>query len=124
MQHTILVVEDEPIIRLSAAEYLEECGYKVLQAGNAAEALAMLARNPDIAVVFTDVRMPGKLDGLDLAKWIIQNMPRVVVMIASGDAAKEALMQQLCSAHAFSKPYKLEDVSSKIRELLAARDAR
>jgi DNA-binding NtrC family response regulator len=121
MEHTVLVVEDEVLIRLDTVQHLEECGYRVLEAGDAVEAMGILAQRTDIDVVFTDVRMPGKIDGIGLAQWIVKNKPHIAVMIASGDAAKDMVVNQLCGAHSFSKPYNLYEVSSRIRELIAAR---
>jgi DNA-binding NtrC family response regulator len=121
MSGTVLVVEDEPFIRLDVASHLEECGFTVLQARDAVEAICVLAVNPQVDVLFTDVRMPGEMDGLYLAKWTMEHHPRVAVLIASGDLSRETAMRELCAARAFTKPYKLEAVSDAVREMLAAR---
>ena len=62
-QRAVLVVEDEGIIRMFAAGALQDAGYQVLEAQDAAEPLEILARNPEISLLVTDVRMPGELDG-------------------------------------------------------------
>lgn len=121
MAEVVLLVEDEPLIRMAASLHLEECGYHVLQAGNAQEALAVLMRRTDIDVLFTDVRMPGPMDGLGLAKWVIENRPHIAVMVASGDTAKDTVLKELCGAHLFTKPYKFEDLTSRIREIFRGR---
>jgi DNA-binding NtrC family response regulator len=121
MAETVLLVEDEILIRMAAFQHLEDCGYTVLQAANAAEALEILKRYPQIDLVFTDVRMPGEMDGLGLAKWVIEHRPHIAVMIASGHAAKENVLQELCGAHAFTKPYSFDDLTVRIREALQAR---
>lgn len=64
---TVLVVEDEPLIRMDILEQLQDLGFDVLEATNATEAVTMLTANKDIQVMFTDVDMPGGMDGLMLA---------------------------------------------------------
>ena len=121
MSDIILLVEDEPIIRMSLVQHLEDCGYTVLEAENAPDAIELLKLHPEIAVVFTDVQMPGELDGLGLAKWVIENRPRVAVMVASGHAAKDTVMKQLCGAHAFTKPYNYDELTNHIQEVIKSR---
>ena len=76
--HTVLVVEDEVLIRVVIADYLRECGYRVYEAVNASEALAMLqAPEVSVDIVFSDVEMPGDMDGLGLARWVRANKPSV-----------------------------------------------
>ena len=64
----ILVVEDEPLLRMTAVDLLEDEGFTVVEAGSGDEGLALLRTIPDIRVLFTDVHMPGSLDGLALAR--------------------------------------------------------
>ena len=64
---TVLVVEDDPLVLLSAVAMIEDAGYDVLEATNADEAIALLEAHPQIRVVFTDIEMPGSMDGLKLA---------------------------------------------------------
>ena len=63
----VLVVEDEPLLRIDAVDIIEDAGFEVVEAGNAREALDILNSRSDIRIVFTDVSMPGSLDGLRLA---------------------------------------------------------
>jgi CheY-like chemotaxis protein len=65
--HTILVVEDDIFVRLDIAEYLRDCGYRVIEAGTAAEAIDVLESNVPIDLVFSDIQMPGEMDGFGLA---------------------------------------------------------
>lgn len=69
-EHCVLLVEDEVLIRMVVADYLRECGYRVLEAGNADDAFKILTTNEPIDVVCTDVQMPGTLDGFGLSRWI------------------------------------------------------
>ena len=81
---TILVVEDEVLIRVSTAEQLRDNGYRILEAWNADEAKALLQSREPIEVVFSDVNMPGAMNGFELAKWIRQEYPDVAVLLTSG----------------------------------------
>jgi CheY-like chemotaxis protein len=117
---TILVVEDEVLIRLVIADYLRECGFKVYEAGSAAEALEILeAGNTTIDLVFSDVRMPGEMDGFALAQWVRRNRPGLPVILTSGDRKKSEVARDLCEDEPFfAKPYELEPVVQRIRALI------
>jgi CheY-like chemotaxis protein len=80
----VLVVEDEALVRLDVADTLRAAGYKVLQAANADEAIQILARRDDIRLVFTDVDMPGSMDGIKLAHHIAEKWPPVRLLVTSG----------------------------------------
>lgn len=103
VSHTVLLVEDEPFIRLDVAQHLEECGYRVLEADNATSAMRIIAQQR-IDVVFTDVRMPGEMDGLALARWVLHHFPDTVIMIASGESAIATAVSELCKARFFTSP--------------------
>ncbi|MBA2587844.1 MAG: response regulator [Alphaproteobacteria bacterium] len=80
---TILVVEDESLIRMAAVAILEDAGYWVLEAQNSAEALDVLARHAEISILLTDVRM----DGLALVTWVQLNNPAIRSIVVSGNAS-------------------------------------
>jgi CheY-like chemotaxis protein len=80
----ILLVEDEPLIRMCSADLLEDAGYSVIEAENADEAIKILGANPEVKVLFTDVKMPGNLDGLQLARLVHERWPGVKLLVASG----------------------------------------
>ncbi len=80
----VLVVEDEFFVREDAVWVLEHQGFEVLEAPNAAEALEILARRLDVSAVFTDIQMPGEMDGMDLARIIARRWPQVLVLVTSG----------------------------------------
>ena len=120
---TVLVVEDDVLVRLVIAGYLRDCGYRVIEAVNAAEAIAMLSQ-PDsrVAVVFTDVEMPGDMDGFGLAQWVRREKPGVEVVLAGTPARAAAAAGDLCEeGPGLSKPYDSKLVLERIRRLLAAR---
>ncbi|MBY0509894.1 MAG: response regulator [Rhodospirillaceae bacterium] len=83
---TILVVEDEILIRMTAADHLRKAGYRVLEASNAIEALSIFAAGEPIELVFTDTDMPGKMTGEALAQWIVVHFPAVKVLLTSAEA--------------------------------------
>jgi CheY-like chemotaxis protein len=90
---TILVVEDEFLIRVMLSDYLQGCGFKVLEGSTADDAIAIIEKlDVPIDVVLTDIRMPGSIDGFGLVRWIRANRPDINVIIASGEANK--LMRQ------------------------------
>ena len=115
--HTILIVEDELLIRLALREHLQECGFTVLEAADAAEAMDLMERHGEIALVFSDVRMPGDMDGIDLAEWVLKHWPRMPVMLTSGELARVKASETLAQAKnfsAFGKPYRYAEISTKI----------
>lgn len=118
-KHVILVVDDEILIRMALADHLENAGYSVVEAANAHQAIALLLE-PDskVDLVFTDVRMPGQMDGLGLSRWIIENRPNIPVVIASGEVGKTIAVEDLCGAVVMPKPYSYEIVAAKIRETI------
>lgn len=80
----VLLVEDEAIVRMNTADILSDLGYAVIEAANADQALEILAKRADIAIVFTDINMPGSMDGLKLAKAVHDRWPPVKLIITSG----------------------------------------
>ncbi len=123
---TILVVEDEILIRLVIAEYLRDCGYKVIEATNAEEAVLVLKKaERAIDVVFTDIEMPGAMDGFGLSRWVRANRPHIDVILAASVARAAHAASELCDAGGnFPKPYRLHSVADRIRRLLANRKTR
>ena len=80
----VLVVEDEPLLRLDALETLDGAGFEVCEAASAREALAVLDERQDVTVVVSDVQMPGRMNGIDLAKHVRKTRPAVAVLLVSG----------------------------------------
>jgi CheY-like chemotaxis protein len=81
----VLLVEDEPLVRLLLAEELREAGLTVVEAGSASEALQFLAVADPVDVVVTDIQMPGGMDGLELADRIRQQHPAIPIVLTSGN---------------------------------------
>lgn len=80
----MLVVDDEPLILISATEMIEQAGWTALEASNAADALKVLADHPEVDLLFTDVNMPGKMDGLELAARVHEQYPHIRLVVTSG----------------------------------------
>ncbi len=112
--YTILVVEDEIILRFVACEFLRQAGFVVVEAASADEALPYVRAHPEIDLVFSDVRMPGKLDGLGLVHQLADEFPDLRFVVASGDAAPASES----TIPFFRKPYDLDAVVASIYTLL------
>jgi DNA-binding response OmpR family regulator len=114
---SILIVEDEPMIRLALSDFLQECGFVVLGVGNAAEAITVIETNNfAIDVVLTDVRMPGEMDGFGLARWIRNHRPGLPVLITTGDKAKLETAEDLCEKNPIiEKPHDFKIVLARVR---------
>jgi CheY-like chemotaxis protein len=80
----VLVVEDEPLLRMYAVFLLEGAGFETLEAGSADEAIALLETRNDIRIVFTDINLPGSMDGLRLAHAIRHRWPPIELLLTSG----------------------------------------
>lgn len=106
----VLVVEDEPIIRMNAVALIEDAGYDVLEAPDADEAMRLLETRDDISVVFSDIEMPGgSMDGLKLMHAVRRRWPPVVLILASGRVAP--LVAEMPSDTVFlRKPYVENDL--------------
>lgn len=117
---TILVVEDDPLIRFAMADYLRDCGYQVVEAVNGDEAKSLLdAPEPLIDLVFSDVHMPGTTDGFALARWVRAAYPDVAVILTSGIAQTADLGEELCGIGPLeAKPYLMASLSKRISQLL------
>ncbi len=118
---TVLVVEDEVLIRWVIADHLRDCGYRVIEAGSGDEAIEVLRRTAlVIDVVFSDVRMPGLTDGFALFRWVRQQRPKMKIVLASGMANAADATGALCEeAHLVAKPYSPAELEQRIQTLLA-----
>lgn len=122
--HTILVVEDDIFIRLDIADYLRECGYRVIEAGSAPEAIEVLQSSLPIDLVFSDIQMPGDVDGFGLARWVRQHQPGLKVILTSGYVKAAEKAGELCDDGPIPKPYDHQLVVERIRQNLGAAKVR
>jgi len=122
----VTVVEADILIRHPLAEYLRECGYRVLQASNTDEAQKLFTqrrRRIAIDVILIDVAAPGSINAFSLARWIRENHPAVDVILSGSVEAVTEKAGELCEhGPPLSKPYDHQLVADRIRRLLAARD--
>jgi CheY-like chemotaxis protein len=113
----VLVVEDEFLVREYAAGILEQGGFEVLQAKNARQALSLLEERQDIEVVFTDIHMPGDVDGLWLAREVRARWPHILLLMASG--LERPCCDEIPDPGGFiPKPYEPEAVLKRVRRLM------
>jgi CheY-like chemotaxis protein len=116
----VLVVEDEPIIRLSAIEMVEEAGYTAVEAHDAAEAVRILETRPDIRIVFTDIDMPGSMNGILLAAAIRHRWPPIEIILTSGAIVPASAL--IPDRGVFvPKPYSQGQLESALHQVAAAR---
>lgn len=113
----VLVVEDEPVTRLSAMDIVEGAGCEAVGATNADEAVRILEARTDIRAVFTDIKMPGSMDGLDLICLVKKRWPSVARLATSGQTSL-APAKLRCGAEFFFKPYLPLQIESALRRLI------
>jgi DNA-binding NtrC family response regulator len=117
----VLIVEDEILIRLAVAAHLRDAGFRVFEASGPAEAQEVMQSRAPVDVVFSDIMMPGDVDGLALAAWIRREHPATRIVLTSG------VPQAIAAAHARSddiplieKPYDYDALVDLLRQLTAA----
>jgi CheY-like chemotaxis protein len=122
VQETILVVEDDVLIRMPIAQYLRDCGYRVIEAVSADEAMTVLMhKETQVDIVFSDIEMPGSTDGFGLSKWIRDNRPGIDVILTGTVPRALKAAKELCDDGPLPKPYEPKAVHDYIRRLLTAR---
>ncbi|MBN9309862.1 response regulator [Devosia sp.] len=114
----ILVVDDEPLIRLGLAFEVGEWGYEVLEAADADQAIALLEQHPDIRLVITDVDMPGSMDGIRLAHFVRSRWPPIALIVISGKLT-DAEPKLPAGSRFFEKPYPEQQLRQALAELTA-----
>jgi CheY-like chemotaxis protein len=116
---SVLIVEDEPLVRMVAIEAIRAAGFRAYEAANADEAIRILERQYDIRFVFTDINMPGSMDGIRLAHCVRDRWPPIQFIITSGQMKFGEV--ELPNGSVFvSKPYLPEEIVRKIQKLSEA----
>lgn len=113
----VLLVEDEPMIRAIGIDALEEAGYEVIEAKDADEAVRILEMLGEVHVLFTDIRMPGSMNGLELAKLVHERWPAMKILVTSGDTWPTST-QIPDEGHFLAKPYRLDTLQNEVTSLL------
>jgi two-component system, response regulator PdtaR len=114
----VLIVEDEFLIRMHAADLVEAAGYRAIEAANADDAIAILEERDDIRVIFTDIDMPGSMDGLKLAAAVRDRWPPVAIIATSGAVDVRDKLPE--GGRFIPKPYSQTDIELHLRELTAS----
>ncbi len=115
----VLVVEDEPLLRMDAVDMIEDAGFKTYQAGSADEALEVIRNSDDIGILFTDIDMPGSMDGLSLASCVHSDWPTISILIASGvvGVTDEKMPK---GSKFYAKPYATSQIVRDMESISAA----
>jgi CheY-like chemotaxis protein len=113
---SLLIVEDEIILRMATADEFREGGFFVNEAANGDEAVAMLRSYSNIDAVFSDVRMPGTLDGIGLAEWVRRHYPKIRMFLTSGTLEAFPTNQTVADGY-FPKPYVTAEVERAIKQV-------
>lgn len=107
----VLVVEDEPLVLMDIADQLTDRGFAIIEASNADEAIIQLSIHLDIAIVFTDIDMPGSMDGLKLAAAVRDGWPPIKVIVTSGH--RPVLNDDLpIGSRFFGKPFRADAIAT------------
>lgn len=112
----VLIVEDEPLIREIAVTAIADAGFDVVEASTAQEALDILGQRTDVGVLFTDVNMPGSLDGLALARMVHDQWPDIKLVVTSGRPLPSPTLDD---GQFLAKPYSLDLLTQTVREIAA-----
>ncbi len=112
----VLIVEDEPLIRMDAVDMIREAGFRTYEAASADQAIALMDKHLDIGILFTDIDMPGTMDGVKLAAYVRDRRPPVVIIIASGAVGLDRATFP-DGASFFPKPYTARQITASLHEI-------
>jgi DNA-binding response OmpR family regulator len=118
---TILVIEPDILVRMTIANYLRECGYRVYEGAAADDVVTVLGTEHKIDIVLAEVLLSGSMDGFALARWVREKHPGVDVVLTSGIAKAAEQAADLCDEGPLEKPYHPQEVVRRINILLERR---
>src|SRR6201994_3484163 len=115
----VLVVEDEMVLRMRAVDIVEDAGFRSVEAVNADEAISILESRSDISLLFTDIQMPGSMDGLKLAHAVHDRWPTIKIILVSGqvDPSDE---ERPADSRFFGKPLGAEELTAQLQVMIGA----
>jgi CheY-like chemotaxis protein len=113
----VLVVEDEMLLRMRAVDMVEDAGYIPLEAVDADEAVKILESRSDIALMFTDIQMPGSMDGLGLARAVHERWPPIKIIVVSG-ALKLPDIELPADSRFFGKPLEAKEMIAEMQNMI------
>jgi CheY-like chemotaxis protein len=114
---TVLVVEDEMLLRMQAVNMVEDAGYASVEAVDADKAVAILESRSDIALLFTDIQMPGSMDGLKLAHAVHKRWPPIKIILVSGRLESPDIKIP-ADARFFGKPLAAGEMIAELRQMI------
>jgi DNA-binding NtrC family response regulator len=112
----VLVVEDEHLLRIDSVDFIGDAGFKVYDACDADQAIRLLEEHDDIRFLFTDIEMPGSMDGIKLSHYVRGRWPPMAIIITSGHAVPQTELMPRRS-HFIGKPYRAEQILGKMTDL-------
>jgi two-component sensor histidine kinase/CheY-like chemotaxis protein len=115
----VLVVEDEMVLRMRAVDIVEDAGFRPVEAVNADEALSILESRSDISLLFTDIQMPGSMDGLKLAHAVHDRWPSIKIILVSGQV-KPSDAEKPADSRFFGKPLGVEQMIAELQAMVGA----
>ena len=113
----VLVVEDEMLLRMRAVDMVEDAGFTPVEAVDADEAVAILESRSDIALLFTDIQMPGSMDGLKLAHAVHERWPPIKIILVSGQL-KLANIDIPADSRFFGKPLEAKEMIAEMQDMI------
>src|SRR6188474_2126466 len=113
----VLVVEDEMVLRMRAVDLVEDAGFTAVQAVNADEALSILESRSDISLLFTDIQMPGSMDGLKLAHTVHNRWPDIKIILVSGQV-KPSEAERPADSRFFGKPLGMQQMITELQAMV------
>jgi CheY-like chemotaxis protein len=114
---TVLVVEDNEILRMCAANVVADAGFTPIEAASADEAVAILESRSDIALLFTDIQMPGSMDGLGLARTVQERWPAIKIILVSG-RAELSERDRPANSRFFQKPFTTKQIIQGLQDMI------
>jgi DNA-binding response OmpR family regulator len=117
----VMVLESDVIVRTEIAEFLRECGYKVIEGITANDLWIIIDAKVELDVVFSEVNLPGETDGFAVARRIRQTYPEIDVILTSSVEGAAEKIKDLCDEGPLKKPYRTQDVAARIHLLLERR---
>jgi DNA-binding NtrC family response regulator len=117
---TVLVVEDDEMLRMCAADVVADAGFTAIEATNADEAVAILESRSDIALLFTDIQMPGSMDGLGLAQAVHDRWPAIKIILVSGQSELSE-HDRPSNSRFFRKPFGTKQMIEGLQDMISAR---
>src|ERR1700737_78061 len=115
----VLIVEDEMVLRMRAVDIVEDAGFCPVEAVNADEAISILEARSDISLLFTDIQMPGSMDGLKLAHAVHDRWPSIKIILVSGQV-KPSDAERPADSRFFGKPLAVEQMITELQAMVGA----